>query len=412
MEVENKQTDEMEDLQVIETDDKINIILLGGQDCGKSTLINALLGKDEAPVDLTFGKKTAIYQNDELPFRMIDTAGIKHGVLRQRNIRKDVRRFGKEAIRHNNTEKLIHMIWLCIDARSPKIDNAVLDQARSICNELKNVPLIIVLTRSYADFENQKNIRKVKDTIGRYNKKHKRKPLEYQGIVPIVAKAYPLDENTIVPQKGLDELIEKTKELTPLARKIGKEGVKALDLKIKSGMANSIITASTLAATAVGAIPIPFPDASILVPIQTGMLSAIARNYGIRDNDTSSEIINTILKVGATTMAGKTLLSAIKAIPGVNVAAAVLNAAVAGSITFAAGETSAILFEKIYAGEIDPAAADWSHQIRSLFEQYIPLITEVISRYTDKDKEKPDAKEIGALILSLADRFRKKKEIE
>lgn len=64
-------------------------------------------------------------------------------------------------------------------------------------------------------------------------------------------------------------------------------------------------------------------------------------------------------------IAAKAAISALKAIPGVNLAGEVINAIVAAAIVAAIGEGSAFAFEKVCLGEmsakdVDAIATSWS----------------------------------------------------
>ena len=88
-------------------------MLLGTSGCGKSTLINAMLGEEKAVTGIgeAVTKQIAVYQNDVLPFRMIDTVGYEFDLFHQPKINNDIARFGREGVRQKNMERLIHMIW-------------------------------------------------------------------------------------------------------------------------------------------------------------------------------------------------------------------------------------------------------------------------------------------------------------
>jgi uncharacterized protein (DUF697 family)/GTP-binding protein EngB required for normal cell division len=396
--------------QIIAMDDnKINILILGTSGCGKSTLINAILEANEAPTGVgeAVTKEIKIYQNEELPFRMIDTVGYEYGLFRQNKIKHAIASFCKEGVKTADVEKLIHMIWFCIDGTTKRIDQEVLGYIKSVTNDWKNVPVFVVFTKSYSRIEIEENTLMANAAIEKYNNSHKKRPLNVKEIIPVVAKGYPIDDAVTVAPMGLDDLISKTIAFAPEAKQISESAIKEIDLKIKNAMANSLIGAATTGATAVGALPIPIPDATILVPIQSGMLRGVGKIYDIQDKGVANEIINTILKVGATTMAGKGLLSALKAIPGMNIAAAVLNAAVAGSITLAAGEISNILFKKAYTNEIDLKSVDWSKEVETLFKDYLPGIIEALKKLSAERDGKIDAKSIGEVLAVLAKTFLK-----
>jgi len=388
-------------------DDKINVLILGTSGCGKSTLINAILEANKAPTGIgeAVTKEIAIYQNQVLPFRMIDTVGFEYGIFKQNRIKRDIAKFSMEGVRTSNVEKLIHMIWFCIDGTTKRIDQEVLGYIKSVTGSWKDVPIIVVFTKSYSQVEIAENINMAKAAIDKYNTNHRR-PLNVKDIIPVVAKEYKIDNTVTVPPMGLDVLINRTVELVPEARAISKTAIKEIDLKIKNSMANTLIASAATGATVVGAIPLPIPDATILVPIQTSMLTGIAKLYGIQD-DASNEIINTILKVGATTMVGRNLLNAIKAIPGINVAAAVLNAAVAGAITLGAGEVSNVLFQKVYNKEIELTTVDWDAEITKLFEDYLPGIVDALKKLSIDSNGKVELESIGKVLAALAKSFTK-----
>lgn len=390
-------------------DDKINILILGTSGCGKSTLINSVLGENEALTGVgdAVTKEIAVYQNGELPFRMIDTVGYEYSLFKQNRIKHDITKFCKEGVKSSDIEKLIHMIWFCIDGTKKRVDQEALGYIKSVTNDWKNVPIFVVFTKSYSRMEIEENIKMANDAIEKYDNAHKKRQLNVKEIIPVVAKEYPIDDTVTVPPMGLDDLVGKTIAMAPVAKQISADAIKEIDLKLKNGMANALVAAATTGATAVGAIPIPIPDATILVPIQSGMLAGVAKVFDIQDKDVINEVINTMLKVGATTMAGKGLLTALKAIPGLNIAAAVLNAAVAGSITLVAGEISIIFFQKAYKNEIDVKSVNWTKEIETMFNDYLPGIIEALKTISAERNGKLDVKAIGEGLAALAKSFTK-----
>ena len=92
----------------------INIILLGKCGVGKSTLINALLGRDEADEGgfLPVTKKTKYYEAGHL--RLYDTAGIE---LKEENnyakVLEEIKKIIKDSEK-KDPDWFIHCIWYCI----------------------------------------------------------------------------------------------------------------------------------------------------------------------------------------------------------------------------------------------------------------------------------------------------------
>ena len=54
-------------------------LFFGNSDVGKSTLINAVMGEDIAPIGngKRGTKELRIYENEQAPFRIIDTVGFE-----------------------------------------------------------------------------------------------------------------------------------------------------------------------------------------------------------------------------------------------------------------------------------------------------------------------------------------------
>lgn len=390
--------------QIIDMNDgRINVLLLGTSGCGKSTLINALLGEEKAMTGIgeAVTKQIEVYQSDELPFRMIDTAGYEFDFFHQHKTKSDIAKFGREGVKQKNVEKLIHMIWFCIDGTGKRIDQSVIEYIKSVSDDWKGVPVLLVFTKSYSEIEEAENVQMAKSAIHKYNSSHGKNPLIIEGIVPVVAKIYPINEAFSVPPRNLDILVEKTNLLAPRAIQMANNAVKDIDVNIKRGMAQSIVAGATTAAAAVGAIPLPTPDAAVLVPVQTAMMAAIAKTYGIKEDSQVNEIINSVLKVGMTTIAGRTLLNQLKLIPGLNAAGSVLNAVTAGIITFAAGEISCTMFERIYKGDVEYSTVDWEKEVISLFSNYMPGIVKAVRSYADKHGGVIDPKQLGSFLTDL-----------
>lgn len=70
-----------------------------------------------------------------------------------------------------------------------------------------------------------------------------------------------------------------------------------------------------------------------------------------------------ITDAGTAGAAAKGVISAIKAVPGINIAASVLNSIIVASIVFALGEGSIYVFEQIYLGNKTLDDIDWVKQI-------------------------------------------------
>lgn len=167
----------------------------------------------------------------------------------------------------------------------------------------------------------------------------------------------------------------------------------------KKDLAQSIVGVSTTAGVVVGAVPVPFADALILSPIEVAEINALAQVYGISKNEDSKQFFDSIVEVGTVSAAAKAVISGLKAIPGVNLAAGIVNAIIAGSFVAAIGEGTIYAFEQVYLGKKTVEDIDW---VKKVIES--KLSTEFIEKVTLATKqitENTDKKAIGKIILAL-----------
>ena len=337
---------------------KANILVLGTSGAGKSTLINTVIGKEVAKVGN--GKhgtdKMEAYESEDLCFRLIDSRGFEYGFWDTQRTIKDMSDWIKAGLKGEKPR--IHMLWFCVDATSKRFSAKTMKTLEYVKREWKEIPIIVVLTKSFFPAEDRENIEMVEETF----RKVARKTGMPVAIIPVLAQ--PPKGMNIVP-RGIEELIRTTEEHLDEAFRDSEEAVYRYDLKRKRLNAQALTALATSSAAIVGAVPLSLPDSVVLTTMETGLISAIAKIYKVdRKDDLTQKIMSRIIEAGAASMAAKMVLNRLKLIPGVaNVAADVLNAVVAGTIVFGIGEASAIVMEKVYLGEIDEENLDWVNNI-------------------------------------------------
>lgn len=377
--------------------EKANVLVVGNSGAGKSTLINAMLGVEASPTAIGEAGTQVIesYENDDLPFRMIDTKGYEYNIISQRKTLRQLKKWIKEGVKERQQEKHIHVIWYCLDGTSKKLFKDNLMPLMEVERYWPNVPIIFVITKSYSQIEIAENKKMIEDAL----EKHSKKKLNVQAIIPVVAKIYPINENLVVPVSGIEELIRLTNELIPEGLRLSKYNFNKLDLRIKRNMAYPLVVSATASAAAIGGIPIPFPDTLILVPLQTTMITGIAKIYGVDTKSNSGEyIMQQLINQGLVSAGAKTLLNALKVNPAINLAVDALNAIVASSITAVVGTTALTLMELMYKGEIEDNNLD---MIRKFIEgEYAKGITTYINQLADaiNNRSKED---LGKAIESI-----------
>ena len=389
--------------QYVISSEKINILLMGTSGAGKSTLINAILPDANAPTGMgrAVTKEIIPYTSEDSQFTLIDSIGYEFNILKQLKLKNELNKWMVAGVKKQDASKYIHMIWFCVDAQVERVFDETLDSIRNVAKTWKNIPIIVVFTKSYGTEEDdKKNIEMFQDVLSSY-KHAKDLNIKEQDTIPVVA----LEKSTaagVVPVKGLGQLISRSEELIPEAEKVAKEAANKLAFDLKKTEANAWVGASVAAAATIGAVPIPFPDAALLVPLQTAMVGRISKIYGIGDKNILNSIVDAVLKASATTIAGKALLNALKGIPGMNIAAAVLNAAVAGVVTAITGEATVFVFEGIAKGNIKADAnVDWIGIVGKFVNDKLPDFIEIIT----KALKDVDAKDIPKAILTALYEF-------
>lgn len=378
--------------------DRGNVLVIGNSGVGKSTLINAVLGEEKAKTGWGTSGTTVeleIYESKIIPFRIIDTVGFVPSFIKEHKAINEVKKWSKDSAKKGHEDNKINVIWFCVEGTTSKLFPETIKDLSRATSMWKSVPVIVVITKSYSVPEREKNIEMVKNAFAvqkRYSK-------NLAKIIPVVASAFVLNDIAFAAPEGIAELIDSTNELMPEGIKASETDVFTFILNRKRALAHSIVGISTAAAVTVGAIPVPFADALILTPIEIVEINALTHLYGINKGEDSKQFLNSIIEVGTVSIAAKTAISALKAIPGINLAACVINAIIAGSIVAAIGEGSIYAFEKVYLGEKSVADIDWVKKVMEakLSSQFIKKVTLI----TEKIAKMDNLKDIGKIIPDL-----------
>ncbi|MDD3028588.1 MAG: GTPase domain-containing protein [Erysipelotrichaceae bacterium] len=339
-----------------------NVLVIGNSGVGKSTLINAVLGEEMAKTGWgTSGttNKLDIYESEVIPFRIIDTVGFEPSFIKAQKAINAVKKWSKDSAKDGHEDNKINVIWFCIDGTSRKLFPKAIKDLSKATSMWESVPVIVVITKSYSTPERLENIEMVNNAFATQKKYSK----NLRKIIPVVAATYELNDTAFASPDGITELIEATNELMPEGIKAGLKDVSKFKLERKRAFAQSVVGVSAAAGAVIGAIPIPIADALVLSSLEIAEINAIAKIYEIDKNETSSKFMNTIVEVGTVSLAAKTAISTLKSVPGINIAAEVLNAIIAASIVAAIGEGSIYVFEKIYLGEKTLEDIDWVKKV-------------------------------------------------
>ena len=354
-----------------------DILILGPTGVGKSTLINTIFNTTVA-VEGTWGggrsQTITIYRNDDLKYRVIDTKGLELDRKQQQDTIRQVKGYIRDKIKEGDVDAAVDLIWYCVSSTSKRFEKANVDFILDIYKKFPGIPVIVVLTKTFCwEPERRENEELVRDVIKRFDKKQK---IRLVDVISVNSVPKVIDETKTVGIFGVEELIEKTNDILPEGKKNAEERMNFAMLDIKRKESHLTVAGGTALAATIGAVPIPIPDSVPLGAVQTALISSIEKIYDIQ----SENIKKALLAEVALAAGGKQIVQMLKAIPGINIAAAVINAAVAGAITGAVGETAIYICDNVKTGKINPDNFD--AVMENVKEKMGPIIDAIVKGLT------------------------------
>lgn len=377
-----------------------NVLLIGNSGVGKSTLLNAVLGSEAAVASWGITgttKECKKYGTEADPFCIIDSMGFEPGFVERYRAIRSIQKWSENSTKKVDDQNRINVIWFCVDGTSRKLFSDAVAGMAEATRIWKSVPIVVVITKSYAKPERSENIEMVRQAIAR----HPRVQKNVRGIIPVVAGTYPIDDSTFVAPCGISELIEATVSLMPEGEVAALNDSADYIIGRKKVLSQSAVFAATVAAAATGAVPAPEVDALALAPIETAQVKTIAKIFGVEKSDQAKKFIESIVEVGSAAIVAKALISSLKAVPGINLPASILNAVASAAIVAAIGQGSIIAFEKIYRGEESLDNIDWVKEfIQSLLGD--KLTTSAVQAAESVDQNTGADKVASTVVESIA----------
>lgn len=302
----------------------INILLAGKTGVGKSTLINNVFRERLAATGV--GKPVTQHlrriSKEHIPIVLYDTKGLELKEETQKKVKKEIFDTIKNK-KELGIKEAIHVAYYCINANSSRIEQMEIDMIRELS---EHIPVIIVLTQSMGEPAEE-----FKSYIENLN-------LNVVSVINILAEDFHITEDMAILAFGLTELIQTTFEIIPEETKEAFNNAQQVDIALKAKSARSWAVKYIVSSFGIGFVPIPFSDASLLVPMQIGLLAHITAIFGISmDKATITSLVAAIGGTGGATFAGRYIVSNIvKFIPGVGtIAGGFISGTTASMVTTA-----------------------------------------------------------------------------
>lgn len=327
---------------------KLNIAVVGKTGVGKSTLINSVFREDLAAVGIgqPVTSKIRKYFKKDFPLTIYDTPGFELGKDEQENVKNELLDIIKTGNMGKDVNEAIHCIWYCINTTTSRIEPEEIKWLRSFSSEnrVTQVPIIVVLTQACP----KQRGRDMKAAVEAEN-------LDVISVIPVLAQDMDFDGEYLVKAYGLDTLIDIMSKTLPTELEKTLQNVQKASIEAKKKYAQGIVATAVAAAMGEAAIPVPFADATMLVPTQISMIAGITAVFGLDVNKSFiTAVISATLGSSGATVLGRTVVSNIlKLVPGVgSVAGGAISAGTAAIITTALGEAYIGLMMAMYKGEI------------------------------------------------------------
>lgn len=355
---------------------RFNLAIVGGTGVGKSSLVNAVFGRDRAKVGKGLPVTSGVnYYHDE-SLGIWDFEGFEIGSSASP---AETLRGHLQTISKRPRDEQIAVVWYCVMASADRLTMPDIEMIREL--DANGLPVILVLTKVgwtknpiTGKQKPPKDVEEFREWLETPVDEHGH-PIDipYQRVMLTSAQG----KSRKGTGHGLGELVTETLALSPDDEKDAFRIAQRLNLPWKREMARPIIAAASAAAAATAAVPIPVTDAVALAPIQMTMMGRIAAIYDLELTAMMSPAA--LAQLGAQVAGHALARSFVKLIPG---AGSAVNSAVAFSLTAATGEAWLRLCEHIHTGKIDLS------QVKNVWSDYSPTVVSVVKKLVEQRAKK------------------------
>lgn len=309
----------------------LNIVVAGKTGVGKSTLINAIFGKEMAAVGVgePVTQHLECYTLPKSPITIFDSKGIETGTGEESmKGLNEICELVEERNFSPNTNDYIHICWYCVSAESKRFEPNEAEMVRRLA--AKNIPVVVVLTQSSNGEETNQLIATISRSLNGV--------ISNENIIAVMAQAKSCDSeygSINIKQHGVENLVQRSCELLPESVETTLAVYQKVNLDAKIGQAKRIGLRYAAAVGAAAFQPLPLADAPIMISIQLTMMARITACFGMtQDMLKFRSMITALGGPFASAVVGRTAVSLLKLIPGFGtVLGGTLNAATGAALT-------------------------------------------------------------------------------
>lgn len=312
-----------------------NVLIAGRTGVGKSTLINAVFQGQFASTGQGRPVTDATREINKpgVPLTIFDTRGLEMADFA--STLAQLKAFVAERCGDRDARRHVHVAWVCVAEDLRRVEEA----ESSLVDMLDAyMPVLSVVTKARSDQGFRAEVQRLLPRA--------------KNVVRVRSLAEELDDGHQLAPMGLVDLVRATADLVPEGQRRAFVAAQKVDLALKRRNSHLIIAGAAASAAGVGAAPIPFADAALLVPIQVGMISGITATYGLALSEGFlGAVLASVIGGTAATLSGRAVVTGLlKLLPGVgSVAGGAIAATTAAALTTALGEGYAAALDALFA---------------------------------------------------------------